>query len=208
MAGHRIRALAGVVLAGASLALAACTSGTSGSSDGSGLPAHTVGVPVKGGTVVVKQGNKVICTMTVVNGKGTCTVPAKSFGVGTAPIVGHYSGPGYGNSNSAPLNFTVTQATTTPVLTLSPATVTFGNEQAEHLAVKVTPLHGGTPTGTVTVTDNGVTICAITLSGGSGACTLPASKLSVGTHELIAHYPGDQSDAGSASTPQKLTVVK
>jgi hypothetical protein len=108
MAGHRIRVLAGVVLAGASLALAACTSGTSGSSQSPGQPAaQAVGVPVKNGTVVVRQGNTIICTMKVVNGKGTCKVPAKSFGVGTSQVVGTYGGSGYPSSRSAPVDVTV-----------------------------------------------------------------------------------------------------
>jgi hypothetical protein len=206
MAGHRIRALAGVVLAGASLALAACTSGSSHSQGQSA--AQAVGVPVKDGTVVVRQGNKVICTMKVVNGKGTCQVPAKSLGVGTSQIVGTYSGNGYSGSGSAPVNVTVVQATTSPTLTLSPATVTYGQEQAERLSVKVTALHGGTPTGTVAVKSNGATVCLITLSGAVGTCTLPAGKLSVGTHALIADYPGDHWYDGSASAAVKLTVIK
>ena len=111
MAGHRIRALALVVLAGASLALAACTSSSSASSStnnpGQGEAQVGEGVPVKNGTVVVRQGNKIICTMTVVNGKGTCNVPAQSFGPGTSQIVGSYSGQGYRDSQSAPLQFTV-----------------------------------------------------------------------------------------------------
>ena len=208
MAGHRIRALAGVVLVGVSLALAACSSGSSDSLGQPSPASHAPGVPVKDGTVVVRQGNKVICTMKVVNGKGTCKVPAKSFGVGTSQIVGTYSGNGYSGSGSAPVNFTVVQATTTPALTLSPATVTYGQEQAGHLSVKVTAVHGGTPTGTVAVKSNGATVCLITLSGGTGTCTLPANKLSVGTHALIADYPGDHWYTGSASAAVQLTVVK
>jgi hypothetical protein len=103
MTGHRIRALAGVVLAGASLALAACTSSSSGQSSGQ----NAVQTPVKNGTIVVKSGNRVICTMTVVNGKGTCTVPSQSLGVGTQQFVAHYSGQGYRDAQSNPVTFTV-----------------------------------------------------------------------------------------------------
>jgi len=207
MAGHRIRALAGVVLAGASLALAACT-GTSGSSGTPGPPAQRgAAVAVKDGTVVVKQGNKVICTMTVVNGKGTCKVPAASFGVGTSRIVGTYSGPGYRPATSAPQEVTVVERTTTTTLTLSPATVTFGHEQAGHLTVQVAGQHGGgTPTGAVVVESGRVTVCVIRLSGGAGTCALAASKLSVGAHALTAIYGGDNSFQGSDSAARTLTV--
>jgi hypothetical protein len=206
MAGYRIRALAGVVLAGASLALAACTSDSSASLGRPVPPGVTV--PVKNGTVVVRQGNKVICTMTVVDGKGTCRVPASSFGIGTSRIVGTYSGPGYRSAQSVPQEVTVVAATTTTTLALSPATVTYGNEQAGHLSVKVTAQHGGTPTGAVVVESGKVTVCVIRLSGGTGACTLPVSKLSVGTHALTAIYGGDNSFQGSDSAAETLTVVK
>jgi Bacterial Ig-like domain (group 3) len=204
MAGHRIRALAGVVLAGATLALAACTSGASAGQSGT----QAAGVPVKNGTVVVHQGDKIICTMTVVNGKGTCKVPAASLGVGRSQIVGSYSGQGYGSSNSDPVGMTITAAPTATTLTLSPATVTFGHEQTGRLSAKVAAKQGGTPTKTVVVQANGATVCVIYLSGGVGSCTLPASKLSVGAHELTAVYSGDLLHTGSSSTAQTLTVVK
>ena len=105
MARHSIRVLGGITLAGACLALAACSSsGSSGTGGSSGQ------VPVKTGSVTVKEGNKVICVMTVVNGKGTCKVPAANLGVGTNSIVGYYSGKGYGSSQSQPTSVTVTKA--------------------------------------------------------------------------------------------------
>jgi len=212
MAGHWIRALAGAVLAGAVLALAACTSGSSASSAANaGDPAsgtHVVRVPVKDGTVVVKQGNKVICVMKVANGKGTCQVPASSLGVGTTQIVGRYSGNGYGNSQSTPLSYTVVPAVTATALTLSPATVTYGKEQAGHLSVKVTAKYGAVPAGTVAVKSGAATVCTIALSAGAGTCTLPANGLSAGPHALTAVYSGDHWHQKSVSAAARLTVAK
>ena len=105
MARHSIRALGGITLAGACLALAACSSSGSSSTGGAAGP-----VPVKTGTVTVKEGNKVICVMTVANGKGTCKVSASSLGVGTNAIVGYYSGKGYKSSQSQPTSVTVSKA--------------------------------------------------------------------------------------------------
>jgi hypothetical protein len=104
MARHLTRALGGIALAGACLALGACSSSGPASSGGS-APS-----PVKTGTVTVKEGNKVICVMTVANGKGTCKVPASNFGAGTNAIVGYYSGKGYRSSQSQPTSVTVTKA--------------------------------------------------------------------------------------------------
>jgi len=108
MARHLTRALGGIALAGACLALGACSSSGSASAGGSAPKTETG--PVKSGTVTVKEGNKVICVMTVVNGKGTCKVPAANLGVGTNSIVGYYSGKGYGSSQSQPTSVTVTKA--------------------------------------------------------------------------------------------------
>jgi len=210
MAGHLIRALGGMVMTGACLAAAACTSSGPAVVGGAGQPgAQTVSVPVKNGTVVVRQGNKVICTMKVVNGKGTCKVPAASFSLGTNQITAQYSGNGYAGSSGS-LNYTVVAASTKTALTLSAATVSFGNEPAERFSVKVTGAAGVTPTGSVTVRSNGLPVCVITLSGAQGTCALPAKKIPVGTATMTAVFVGDNMYRGSASTsaPSKLTVTK
>lgn len=109
MRRYSIRAMAGTALAGACLVVAACSSSPS-DADGNrgGAPR-----PVSHGTVTVREGNTVICVMTVVNGTGTCKVPAaKIGGVGTHTVVGEYTGSGYRNSVSQPVPVTVQPATT------------------------------------------------------------------------------------------------
>jgi hypothetical protein len=209
MAGHLIRALGGIVMAGACLAAAACTSSSTGAGGTGPSGSRAVGVPVKNGTVVVRQGGKVICTMKVVNGKGTCKVPAAQLGVGTSQITGQYSGTGYGSSAGS-LTYTVVAASTKTTLALSPASVSSGNEPAERLSVQVTGAAGVTPTGSVTVKYNGQPVCVIKLSGAKGSCALPAKRLPVGSDALTAVYVGDNLYRGSASVsaPQKLTVTK
>jgi hypothetical protein len=106
MVRYSIRAIAGAVLAGACLALAACSSSPSshaGRTDG----------PVSHGTVTVREGTKVVCVMTVVSGKGTCKVLASEIGsVGAHTVVGEYSGAGYQSAKSQPVTVTVTSAPT------------------------------------------------------------------------------------------------
>jgi large repetitive protein len=161
---------------------------------------------VSDGTVTVREGGKVICVMTVVAGKGTCKVSAGSFPIGTSKLTGTYTGSGYKTSQSRPLNLTVTQATTTVALTVTPGKVTYGQEQAARVAVRVATKSGGTPTGTVRVTSGATTVCVIKLSGGAGTCTLAATKLPAGSHSLVAIYFGDKLHSGS-STEQNLTVA-
>jgi hypothetical protein len=90
------------------MAVAACSSSPASSAGTTGTDG-----PVSHGTVTVREGNKVICVMTVVNGKGTCKVPAaKIGGVGTHSVVGEYTGAGYGSAKSTPLPVTVEPAAT------------------------------------------------------------------------------------------------
>ncbi len=210
------RKIAAVAAAAACLALAACTSSGSPApgtaAGGQGQPAAQQGRPASGGTVTVKQGNKVICVMTVVNGRGTCKLPAQNFGIGTSQIYGSYSDNGKNGSRSHPVSMSVAPAPTTTALALSPAKVSHANEQAGHLSVTVTGAHGGTPTGTVKVTSGAITVCLVKLSaakggGAQGSCALAAKKLTVGTRPLTAVYAGDHWYQGSVSASKTLTIV-
>jgi hypothetical protein len=203
MARHKIRALGGVVLAGACIALAACTS--SGSSSAGAAKANST--PVKSGTVTVRVGGKVICVMTVVNGKGTCNVPASTIGAGNKAVVGTYTGAGYKTAQSQPLYVSVTKASTKVTLSVSPVTLTYGSEQAAHVTVRVTDANGGgVPTGTVLVGSGATSVCTIKLSNGAGSCTMPAQALKAGSWSLAADYAGDAAHFSSNSAPVKITV--
>jgi hypothetical protein len=211
MARHLTRALGGIALVGASLALAACTSSPGSSSAGGAVQpgssaAKANGSPVKSGTVTVKEGNKVICVMTVVNGKGTCKVPASSIGAGTKPLVGAYSGTGYKPAQSAPLYVSVVKASTSVTLSASPAKVTYGKENAARVTVRVTA-SGGVPTGSVIVRSGATTICTITLAHGAGSCTLGARQLKAGARSLSASYGGDKNDYAASSAAKTIAVA-
>ena len=98
------------------------------------------------------------------------------------------------------------QATSTSI-SLSTPTVSYGHEQAERLSVTVASQHA-TPGGAVTVTSGTATVCTITLSSGSGSCTLPATRLPAGTAHLTASYRGGAIFAASTSPAAALTVAK
>jgi hypothetical protein len=208
-----IRSACAAAIAAAFLALAACTSGSSpGAAGNANAAGQQPGKPAAGGTVTVKQGNKVICVMTVVNGTGTCKVPAKNFGIGTSQIYGSYSGAGAPGGRSQPVSMTVAAAPTVTALAVSRPKVSYGSEQAARLSVKVIAAHGGTPTGTVKVTSGAVTACLITLSaapggGAQGSCALAAKKLAAGARPLTASYAGDHWYVGSISAATTLTIT-
>jgi hypothetical protein len=94
-----------VVLLGASLGAAGCSS--SGASSGSKAP---LGKP--GGTVTVKSGGKVVCVITLdKNGTGTCKVSTAQYAPGKVTYTGTYSGVGNFKSGAgASTTLTITPA--------------------------------------------------------------------------------------------------
>ncbi len=161
------------------------------------------------GTVTIKSGTTTACTLTLASGSGTCTLPSTRFPAGTIQLTATYSGSAdYAASTSATKTLTVAKATSKTTLTLSATTITYGQEQAEHLTVTVSPQFKGTPAGKVTIKSGTATVCAITLASGTGRCTMTAKQLPIGGHTLIATYSGNGNFKSSASAKKTLTVVK
>jgi hypothetical protein len=107
----------------------------------------------------------------------------------------------------------VSEATAATVtLTASAPKITFGSEQSETLTATVSSPAGGTPTGTVAVTDGTAGACVITLQNGTGTCApgpaaLPGSANSPGgVDTLTATYSGDASYVPATATA-KVTVA-
>ena len=97
---------------------------------------------------------------------------------------------------------------TSTSLKLSKASISFGQEQAEHLTVTVTPSTGGKPSGKVSVKTGSTTLCTVTLAKGKGTCALKAKKLHPGHYKVRATYGGDLVYAASTSGTKTLTVTK
>jgi hypothetical protein len=63
------------------------------------------------GTVTVRSGGKVVCVMTIKDGKGTCKVSTKGYKPGTLSFVGTYSGSrGLKPSTSKPISVPLVKA--------------------------------------------------------------------------------------------------
>ena len=100
------------------------------------------------------------------------------------------TGPGT-NKETLTLTGTVTvKSASKTVLKLSPAKVTYENEQVEVMSVKVSPEFAApTPTGTVTISvsrTSRTSLCTITLLSGKGSCGLTAKELkNAGTYHIV-----------------------
>lgn len=107
------------------------------------------------------------------------------------------------NQATATATVAVAKATATVALAASSESVQIG--QPVTYRATVTQSGGSTPTGTVTFTANGNTLCAaVPLSGGSASCT--TTFATPGTQNVIANYSGSAFSA-SASAPASATVV-
>jgi hypothetical protein len=142
-----------------------------------------------------------------------CTVSGSTvrfIGVGTCVIDANQAGDAdYLAAAQATQSFRVAKATSKTVLKLSTIRVTYGHEQVEHLSITVLPQYSGsTPTGRVTISESGTTLCTITLSSGKGRRTLSSRELKAGTYHLVATYGGNTNFKGSTSAKETFTVAK
>ncbi|MGH9291818.1 MAG: Ig-like domain repeat protein [Acidimicrobiales bacterium] len=93
------------------------------------------------------------------------------------------------------------------VLTLAKTRVSYGDEESDHLRVRVSS-PTGTPSGTVTIKVGTTAVCTAGLSDGTASCVLSRSRFGIGVAALQAFYPGSASFAASSSAIETLTVMK
>ena len=161
------------------------------------------------GTVTVRSGTSLVCTITLANGQGSCTPSAAQFNAGTVSMAATYAGPAWFAASASPaVSFQVTRAATQTALHLSARTVRFRHEKAERLSVLVTPQFAGLVTGAVTVTAGRTAVCVITLSKDAGACRLSGSQLRPGIYHLVARYSRTTDFSGSVSRAARLRVSR
>jgi hypothetical protein len=168
----------------------------------------TSGTPT--GNVTVKTGSMTVCTIALASAGGKCTLTPSQLPPGSYPLTATYSGDDtYTTSADTTQTLAVAKEPTTTNLTLSADTIALGSEQAELFTVQLSPATSGTPTGNVTVKAGATAVCTISLTNGTGNCTLTPNQLARGSHQMTATYNGDTTYASSTSSPpQTLTVKK
>jgi len=133
---------------------------------------------------------------------GTAAITAADLDVGTHSVVATYSGDlAHTGSASPTLTQTVGINATTTSLVASPNPSLIG-QPVTFTATVSSP--GGTPTGTVTFTVDGVPAAPVALTG--GAATFSTSTLGAGPHSIVATYSGDASFSTSSSPTLTQTV--
>jgi hypothetical protein len=92
-------------------------------------------------------------------------------------------------------------------LSLSTDTVTHGFEQSATFTTMVTSQFGATPTGTVTVSTGGITLCTVALPAQSCSTAPGTLNISGTAYPVSATYSGDSKFLGSTSASRDLTIA-
>ena len=175
----------------------------------------TVGPPPGGqvptGSVTFLDGTTSLGTVTLSpngNGSASATLAISTLAVGSHSITANYGGDSENNASTGTATVTISGSATptTTVLTVSPATLAYG--QAEMLTASIQGSTGAAPTGTVSFFDQAglLGMAPVAASVTSGTASLTLSTLSIGSHTIVARYSGDASNQLSASGSQTVTV--
>jgi sugar lactone lactonase YvrE len=226
---------AALVLSGTGVQLIASTLAlqlTSGASPTYGQPITvqatlapaSAGAAPPSGTITFYVDNVQQSTIPLANDTATITFSGHTqLTGGPHAITAGYSGDANyaaANDNSAPLDITVGQASTTTTISIPPSGPSFANPTSANPGTPVTMIASvippvlGTPTGTVsfysgTTLLGTANVVAAQVNGSSaGQATLSISTLAVGQYEVTATYNGDSNYTKSTSaTPAPLLVT-
>jgi hypothetical protein len=128
--------------------------------------------------------------ITMTGGAGTCTVNFNQAGNANYNAAGQVT-----SSTTAQMASSVTT-----VGAIAPEPSVAGVSYTVN--VTVSPQFSGTPSGTVTVSDDTGANCPITLSGGAGSCSLTSTL--AGSRTITATYSGDANFTGSSGTKMHM----
>lgn len=123
-----------------------------------------------------------------VDATGTATYTTSALAVGNTTVTADYAGPAPFGASSQTISYALSKAATTTVVT-SPGAIVAGTPTAFPVTVTATLPGAGTPTGTVTLSIDGVAGTPVALV--NGAASVPVASLDKGTRVITATYSGD-----------------
>lgn len=166
------------------------------------------------GNVSIVSGTTTLCSATISNGSGSCSMPPSSatlLAAGNHAVTATYMGsPDFSPSASAPTTMTVSKSPTKTGLSLSASSVVHGHEQALKITAAVSPAYIGVPIGTVTVFAGRVKLCSINVTAaahGKGSCSPGPSALAPGRYSVTGDFGGNSDFVSSVSVPVALKVT-
>jgi hypothetical protein len=169
------------------------------------VSASGLGAGTPGGTVTFNDGGVSFGGASLTG--GTANLTTSSLTVGNHTITVSYSGDNNFNaSTSAAITQTVNKSDSATTVTSSANPTVFGQAVTFTAMVSASGLGAGTPGGTVTFNDGGVSFGSASLSGGTGS--ISTSSLTVGNHTITVSYSGDGNFNASTSAAITQTVNK
>ena len=171
--------------------------------------AQDAGTPT--GTVNFLDGTTTMGTGTL-DANGVATFSTSALTVANSPytIVANYLGDSTFTASSSatlsPLSETIEQAATSAQISSSADPAVFGQPVTFTAYVASDSPGAGTPTGTVTFDDNGVSIGSGTLDANGTASFTTTTNLTAGVHSITATYGGDTNYSTSALVTLSETV--
>jgi hypothetical protein len=156
------------------------------------------------GSVQFLDGTNVLSTQMLVSGAASYT--NSTLSPGQHSITAKYlTTTGFTTSTSAATTVNVVSngATTTTTLTANPTAAISGQQ----VTLTATVTSTASPTGSVTFTDNGITLGTPPYMLTNGVASLMTSALPLGSNVITASYGGDANNLSSTSNPVTVTVA-
>jgi hypothetical protein len=189
--------------------LVTLTSGVSGATTGSGVPAPT-------GSVTFLDGGTPITSPVNLPNSGPVMLTIGTLAAGTHTLTAQYNGDAnYSSSTSIAVSLTVSKSASSIGLSASPNSSAAGQSVTFTSGVTgFAPTGTGAgavppPSGSVTFLDGGTSLGpAVPLpSNNSGPVTFTTSSLTPGVHNITAQYSGDPDYSGSTSGTVQVTIT-
>jgi len=167
------------------------------------------------GTVTITALNgSVACTATLANGTAACPAPPRWGFPATVTVLATYSGDSsFAPSTSATQAFTIVKDSTSTSLSISPATLTYGDEQVGGVTVVVTApgvtsLFDNGPSGNVEITLPVSVVTGVESYNPVSWLMFGALSYPAGVTEVTATYLGNSNFLSSTSPAVTLRINK
>nr|WP_170215218.1 ExeM/NucH family extracellular endonuclease [Nocardioides plantarum] len=157
------------------------------------------------GEVELRDGEDVLDSATLVDGKATFTLEARALEVGSHPLTVAYAGDDGFDPSTTEVTVTVVKATTTVTATSSPTSVTV--LRSRNTVTAAVTADGYTPTGTVEIRRGSTVLGTGELNSQGRVAIRVGPYASVGTATLTVVYRGDER-ASSDTTTVQVKVIK
>jgi uncharacterized membrane protein len=166
--------------------------------------AKTSGTGTPTGTVTFSEVGFTLGTVTLVNGTASLSFPVPANApTGTYTLTAAYNGDSTDQPSATSTQYTITPpvSATSTNFTIAPVGTIQAGKTAILTATVAKTSGTGTPSGSVTFTEVGVTLGTVNLVNGTATLSVPVpANAPAGTYTLTATYNGDAADQSSTSS--------